>query len=182
MWWSDGVMIACVVPGASAGGGHRCQAAAVVTSAAPAGFPVRGIGVSSHDHAYGPIGWPAVAASGVRFAYVKATEGLSYTNPYFASDNSAAKAAGLLVGAYVFARPDLGNPVGQADYFIDRAAWHDDPQTLVPFVDLEWPYAGLHLSTCYGLTPGAMTTWIHAFIDRIRTRIGRAPMIYTNTP
>src|SRR2546430_9661004 len=180
MWWSDGVMIACVVPGASAGGGHRCQAAAVVTSAAPAGFPVLGIDVSSHDHAYGPIGWPAVAASGVRFAYVKATEGLSYTNPYFASDNSAAKAAGLLVGAYVFARPDLGNPVGQADYFFDRSLWTADSQTLIPFVDIEWPYGALHLGPCYNLTEAQLSAWLHAFIERIQARVGRPPMIYTN--
>jgi len=109
--------------------------------AAPAGYPVSGIDVSSHDHSVFPLDWAAVAASGVNFAYVKAAEGNFYTNPYFATDYQAAKNAGLYAGAYVFARPDLGDPVGQANYFLDASLWTPDSQTLIPFVDIEWPYS-----------------------------------------
>jgi GH25 family lysozyme M1 (1,4-beta-N-acetylmuramidase) len=148
--------------------------------AAPAGYPVSGIDVSSHDHSVFPIDWAAVAASGVKFAYVKATEGDFYANPYFAPDYQAAKNAGLYAGAYVFARPDLGDPVGQADYFFDRSLWTADSQTLIPFVDIEWPYGALHLGPCYNLTESQLSTWLHAFVERIQARIGRPPMIYTN--
>jgi GH25 family lysozyme M1 (1,4-beta-N-acetylmuramidase) len=165
-------------PGAAPSG--RSGARSAAGAAVPAGFPVAGIDVSSHDHSVYPIDWAAVAASGVKFAYVKATEGAFYTNPYFATDYQTARNAGLYAGAYVFARPDLGDPVGQADYFFDRSLWTADNQTLIPFVDVEWPYGALHLGPCYNLTAPQITTWLHAFIDRIQAKIGRPPMIYTN--
>jgi GH25 family lysozyme M1 (1,4-beta-N-acetylmuramidase) len=163
----------------AAPGSARSQSGAR-TAAAPAGYPVTGIDVSSHDHSVFPINWADVAASGTQFAYVKAAEGNFYTNPYFAADYQAAKNAGLYAGAYVFARPDLGDPVGQADYFFNASLWTPDSQTLIPFVDIEWPYGALHLPACWGLTTAQMSAWLHAFVDRIQARIGRPPMIYTN--
>src|SRR5947209_2875275 len=145
------------------------------------GYPVSGIDVSSHDHTVADIDWAAVAGSGVRFAYVKATEGTFYTNPYFTTDYQSARNNGLYAGAYVFGRPDLGDPVGQADYFLDRSLWTGDSQNLIPFLDLEWPYGALHLPACWGLTPAQMTAWIHGFLTEVQSRIGRAPMIYTNS-
>ena len=146
-----------------------------------ASFPVTGIDVSSHDHSVHPINWPVVAARGTRFAYIKSTEGRTYTNPYFAADYQGARDAGLLVGAYAFGRPDLGDPVGQADYFVKQSKWTPDTATLVPFLDIEWPYGALHLPACWGLTPVQMTQWIRAFLTEVTTKIGRRPMIYTNT-
>ncbi|WP_432833107.1 GH25 family lysozyme [Dactylosporangium sp. CA-092794] len=160
--------------------GLRASAVAPGVPGAPAGYSVLGVDVSSHDHSQFPIDWPGVAASGVKFAYVKASEGQFYTNPYFHDDNVAAKAAGLLTGAYAFGRPDLRDPVGEANFFIDHAEWRNDAQTLVPFLDLEWPYSSLKLPDCYGLTPAEMVAWIHAYADRVRARTGRAMMIYTN--
>jgi GH25 family lysozyme M1 (1,4-beta-N-acetylmuramidase) len=146
-----------------------------------ASFPVTGIDVSSHDHSIYPLNWPAVAASGTKFAYIKATEGHTYTNPYFAADHDAAKASGLYAGAYAFGRPDLGDPAGQADHFIDESAWTPSPESLIPFLDIEWPYSALHLGACYGLSPTQMSSWIRQFLQRVTQRIGRVPMIYTNT-
>ncbi|MGC9668746.1 GH25 family lysozyme [Planosporangium sp. 12N6] len=146
---------------------------------APAGYPVTGIDVSSHDHGSGKtVDWPGLAASGIKFAYVKATEGTSYTNPYFASDYNSAKGQGIYVGAYAFGRPDLGNPVGQADHFYDRMQWTRDGRTLPPFVDMEWPWFS-GVNSCYNLTPGQITSWLHAFLDRLQARTGQIPMIYT---
>ncbi|MFF5233397.1 GH25 family lysozyme [Dactylosporangium sp. NPDC000521] len=62
-----------------------------------------------------------------------------------------------------------------------HAGFTRDAQTLVPFVDLEWPYAGIRIDDCYNLNPQQTRAWIRAFIDRIQARIGRKPMIYTNT-
>ncbi|MBM0225851.1 GH25 family lysozyme [Micromonospora sp. ATA51] len=146
----------------------------------PAGYTIRGIDVSSHDHNLGPIDWPAVAANGYKFAYIKATEGRTYLNPYFAEDYRGAKAAGLLVGAYHFARPDSRDPVTEANFFIDNAQFAKDSQTLVPMVDIEWPYWS-GAPTCYGLTTTEFSNWIRAFSNQVKTRIGRVPMIYTNT-
>lgn len=146
----------------------------------PAGY-VGGLDISSHDHGRYDVHWPTEVAAGSQFVYIKATEATTYVNPHFRSDYAAAKAAHRYVGAYVYARPDLGDPVGQADFFLKHAQFSHDAQTLVPFVDLEWPYEGVQTDDCYNLTPDQLRDWIHAFIGRIEQSIGRRPMIYTNT-
>ncbi|MFG2039722.1 GH25 family lysozyme [Dactylosporangium sp. NPDC048998] len=157
------------------------QAVAAIQAGRPAGFPVGGIDLSSHDHGRFTVHWPTEVAAGSQFVYIKATEGTGYVNPHFAADYAAARAAGRYVGAYVYARPDRGDPVGQAEFFLRHAKFTRDARTLVPFVDLEWPYAGVRAGDCYDLTPQQMRAWIRAFVDRIEAGIGRKPMIYTNT-
>ncbi len=199
-WWAvgtaavllGGILVRSFVGTASAGttvpdGGGWAHAGAAPGSRATGAhadamsdYPVSGIDVSSHDHTSAGIDWPAVAASGVAFAYVKATEGTFYANPYFAADYQSAKNSGLYAGAYAFGRPDLGDPVGQADYFIDQSLWTGDSQTLIPFLDIEWPYSALHLSACWNLSPAQMSAWIRSFLTEVQARIGRPPMIYTN--
>lgn len=65
----------------------------------PADYPVRGIDVSHHQRA---IGWRQVKASGVDFAYLKASEGGDHRDRTFAANAQAAAQAGLPVGAYHF--------------------------------------------------------------------------------
>ncbi|HWO60730.1 MAG TPA: GH25 family lysozyme [Umezawaea sp.] len=169
---SDGSAHAALAPGSAA---PRMGATAL-----PPGYAVNGIDVSSHDHANGKtVDWAGQRAAGDEFAFVKATEGTSYVNPYYGQDYQGAKAAGLYVGAYAFGRPDLGNPAGQADHFVDHIQWTADGRTLPPFLDLEWPYiAGT--PDCYGLSQSAMRSWISTFLTTVQARIGRVPMIYTN--
>ncbi len=157
------------------------RAVAEIRATRPAGYPVGGLDISHHDHRYFAPHWRTEVAAGSQFVYIKATEGTTYVNPNFAADYAAARAAGRYVGAYVFARPDLGRPVEQADYFLRHARFTRDRQTLVPFVDLEWPYDGVRANGCYNLNPVQMRAWISAFIGRIEHAIGRKPMIYTNT-
>jgi GH25 family lysozyme M1 (1,4-beta-N-acetylmuramidase) len=155
-------------------------------AAQPAGYPINGIDVSSNNHNSGQsINWAGRRAAGDEFAYVKATEGTSYVNPFYSQDYNGAKSAGLYTGAYAFARPDLGNAVGQANYLVDHMGWATDGLTLPPFLDLEWPYLlsnGSHVAPypCYGLSTGQMTSWISTFLGQVQSRIGRTPMIYTN--
>jgi GH25 family lysozyme M1 (1,4-beta-N-acetylmuramidase) len=164
---------------ANADRGGAGRAEAVAGGVPGPQYTVRGIDVSSHDHStFKTIDWAGQAAKGVSFAYVKATETNNYVNPYFARDYADAKKAGLLVGAYTFARPDHRDPVGDANIFIDNAAWKNDSQTLVPFVDLEWPYFKT-VGACYNLDQTAMRAWIQAFLDQVQARIGRKAMIYT---
>jgi len=151
-----------------------------IVTGRPAGY-VGGLDISSHDHGKFEPQWQTEVAAGSEFVYIKATEGTTYVNPHFKSDYAAAKSAHRYVGAYVYARPDRGDPEGQADFFLKHAQFTKDEKTLVPFVDLEWPYEGLALGDCYNLTPDQLTAWIHAFIGRIESTIGRKPMIYTNT-
>ncbi|HEX6499883.1 MAG TPA: GH25 family lysozyme, partial [Micromonosporaceae bacterium] len=145
---------------------------------APPGYP-QGIDVSSNDHDYGtPPDWPTLAANGYTFAYVKATEGTTYTNPYFATDYAAAKQNGLDVGAYVFARPDSPDPAAQADYLYQQMKWTADGKTLPPMIDMEWPYFSGY-NACYNLTVDQMVNWLTTFVKELRGKIGVAPVIYT---
>jgi hypothetical protein len=53
----------------------------------------QGVDVASFQHPGGAaINWSQVASAGYRFAFVKATQGNYYTNPYFSSDYQASSA------------------------------------------------------------------------------------------
>jgi GH25 family lysozyme M1 (1,4-beta-N-acetylmuramidase) len=149
-----------------------------IAPAVPPNYPITGVDVSNHQ---GTIAWNAVAASGQRFAYAKATEGVHFVDPYFAANYLNAKANNLFIGAYHYARPDRSTGRAQADYFLDRAQYRNDGRTLPPMLDIEWPWEGSGSAyPCYGLSPGQMVSWIRDFVERIRARTGQRTMIYTN--
>lgn len=78
---------------------------------------IRGVDVSDWQSG---IDWGAVAAAGYSFALIKATEGTGNTQATFAPYRRAIPAAGLgPVLLYHFARPENGNPEGQADHYCD---------------------------------------------------------------
>lgn len=137
---------------------------------------VAGMDVSGYQ---GNVNWSAAYANGARFAYVKATEGTYYTNPYFAQQYNGSYNVGMIRGAYHFARPDTTTGATQADYFVNHGGgWSADAKTLPGVVDLEYnPYG----ATCYGLSKAGMASWISSFSNRYRTRTGRYPVIYTST-
>jgi GH25 family lysozyme M1 (1,4-beta-N-acetylmuramidase) len=135
-----------------------------------------GMDVSSFQ---GNINWGAAKANGARFAYIKATEGVTYRNPYFGSQYTGSYNAGIIRGAYHFALPDRSSGTTQADFFVDHGGgWSKDGKTFPPAIDLEWnPYG----SSCYGKSASQMVAWIHAFANRVKARTGRDPVFYTST-
>ncbi|MDH6117806.1 lysozyme [Kitasatospora sp. GAS204B] len=148
----------------------------------PAGAPkplvtqTPGLDVSSYQ---GNVNWSTAAADGARFAYVKATEGTGYTNPYFAQQYNGSYNAGLIRGAYHFALPNASSGATQAGYFVGHGGgWSADGKTLPPALDIEYnPYG----ATCYGLSQSAMVSWIHDFGNTVARLTGRYPTIYTTT-
>ncbi|GGP80820.1 lysozyme [Saccharothrix coeruleofusca] len=155
--------------------GHGDQRIAIDTDP-DAQAAVYGIDVSGHQ---GNVDWAAQWHAGKRFAYVKATEGTGYTNPYFAQQYNGSYNIGMIRGAYHFALPDRSGGAAQANYFVDNGGgWSGDGKTLPGALDVEYnPYG----STCYGLSASAMTGWILAFSDTYHARTGRWPVIYTST-
>ncbi len=149
------------------------------TSAAPADFGtaavVEGIDVSSHQ---GNVDWAAQWNAGKRFAYVKATEGNYYTNPYFAQQYNGSYNIGMIRGAYHFATPNDSSGANQANYFVDHGGgWSGDGKTLPGALDIEYnPYG----ATCYGLSQSAMVSWIRDFLNTYKSRTGRDAVIYSN--
>lgn len=147
----------------------------LLSSQALPGGPTQGMDVSSYQQ---NVDWNTAAANGAQFAYVKASEGTGYLNPFFSSQYGGAYQAGLVRGAYHFALPNQANGTDQANYFINNGgAWIADGRTLPPMLDIEYnPYAG---NVCYDLTPGQMSSWIADFSNTVYSRTGRYPMIYS---
>ena len=65
----------------------------------PADYPIHGIDVSKYQ---GTIDWNAVAGSGVKFVWIKATEGGDLVDERFQANWQGAKLAGIPHGAYHF--------------------------------------------------------------------------------
>jgi GH25 family lysozyme M1 (1,4-beta-N-acetylmuramidase)/5-hydroxyisourate hydrolase-like protein (transthyretin family) len=145
-------------------------ALATVTGTAVAALAATGIDVSSHQHST-TLSWTAVEADGISFAFVKATEGRTYTNPYFASDWAAARRHGIYRGAYHFAWPRAGTAVRQARFFVATAGLADQPGDLPPVLDLE---------RTGGLGVGALRTWTRTWLETVRDLTGRTPAIYVS--
>jgi GH25 family lysozyme M1 (1,4-beta-N-acetylmuramidase) len=152
-------------------------------TAGPIPGALQGVDVASFQHPGGAaIRWAKVAAAGIQFAAVKATEGAYYQNPYALRDLGNAKAAGLSVVAYAFAIPNgngsSASPVGQADYllaYLAKAGGAPPPIEL----DIEYnPYG----AECYGLSKTAMVSWITRFNAEVQAKTGQEPIIYTAPP
>jgi len=137
---------------------------------------VAGIDVSGHQ---GNVDWGHWWGQGKRFAYVKATEGTGYRNPYFAQQYNGSYNIGMIRGAYHFALPDRSSGAAQANYFVDHGGgWSRDGKTLPGALDMEYnPYG----PTCYGHSQAGMAAWIRDFHDTYHARTGRWPVIYTST-
>jgi len=121
----------------------------------------------------------AAKAAGAVFAYVKDTAGVGYVNPNFLTQFRAVKAAGLLRGAYHYARPDKSSGADQARYLHSHnGKWFSDGMTLPPAIDLE---ATDDAPECYGLDPAGMVSWITDFSNTMTRLTGHHPMIYTTT-
>ena len=66
---------------------------------APRDYAIHGIDVSKYQ---GDIDWDAVAASGVKFVWIKATEGGDHADEKFQANWDGAKRVGIAHGAYHF--------------------------------------------------------------------------------
>src|SRR5690348_9287187 len=78
-----------------------------------------GIDVSGYQPS---INWASVKSSGRSFAFIKATEGTTFTSSTLTSQMSGAKTAGVLTGVYHFARYDLNSASAEASHFLAVAA------------------------------------------------------------
>lgn len=148
---------------------------------APGGISVQavqteGVDVSGHQ---GNVAWSTLWNSGVKWAYVKATEGTYYKNTYFTQQYNGSYNIGMIRGTYHFATPDTTTGAAQADYFVNNGGgWSKDGRTLPGVLDIEWnPYG----ATCYGKTQAGMVAWIQDFVNRYKYRTGRDAVIYTAT-
>ena len=127
-----------------------------------------GIDVS---HWQGTIDWPRVAGAGKKFVFLKASEGRNYTDPTYAGNRQAAKAAGLRTGAYHFARPETvaGDAVGEAQVFVAAAKLQSGD--LRPVLDIE---------VNGGLGVAALQAWVRTWLDEVYRLTGQRAIVYTS--
>ncbi|MEU4929968.1 lysozyme [Streptomyces yokosukanensis] len=137
---------------------------------------LEGVDVASHQ---GNVGWSTLWGDAIKWAYTKATEGTSYTNPYFTQQYDGSYKVGMVRGAYHFATPDASSGSAQADYFLAHGGgWTKDGKTLPGVLDIEWnPYG----DSCYGKSKSGMVDWVRDFLNRYKDRTGRDAVIYTAT-
>jgi lysozyme len=166
---------------ANVGSAHSPQIARQLsgspTTPPPAEAGGLGVDVADYQHPGGAaINWPRVAAAGYKFAFIKATEGDYYGNPYYAADLAQAKAAGLNVAGYHFAVPNVSGGASQADYAVRDSDYTTNGHTMPLALDIEYnPYG----AECYGLSHARMVSWISAFAAEVRRLTGQRPIIYT---
>ncbi|KAF8068677.1 glycoside hydrolase family 25 protein [Lyophyllum atratum] len=136
----------------------------------------QGIDVSGYQP---NVDWAAAKANGLSFAFIKATEGTTFTSSSFSSQYTGATNAGFIRGAYHFAHPDSSSGATQANYFLAHGGgWSGDGITLPGALDIEYNPNG---ATCYGLSASAMVSWVSDFSNTYHSATGRYPIIYTTT-
>ena len=67
----------------------------------------RPLGIDVSHYQGSSINWTSVRTSGVSFAWAKASEGTGFTDATFTINEANAKAAGVFIGGYHYARFDL---------------------------------------------------------------------------
>lgn len=130
-----------------------------------AGYSVHGIDVSAYQ---GRIDWPEVARHRVRFAFIKASEGATLRDPRFARNWRAARAAGILSGAYHYFQPNRDGAV-QAKLFIGLVPLA--PGDLPPVLDVE--AARFH-------DVAELRREVRQWLELVQTHYGVRPILYSN--
>ena len=135
------------------------------------GMPVQGIDISRHQ---GAIDWDAVRRSGMRFVFIKATEGRDHMDPNFAANWQAAKAAGIPRAAYHF-MTWCSTAAEQAAWF--RSIVPNDLDALPPVLDLEW---NNHSSCKNKFNRETVLEKVRVMLAEMERATGKLPIIYTD--
>ncbi len=129
------------------------------------GYSVHGIDVSAYQ---GRINWDEVATHNVRFAFIKASEGITLRDPRFRRNWAAAQRAGIYRGAYHYFQPNYDG-AQQANLFTRTVPL--TPGDLPPVLDVEHPE--FH---DVAAMRGHVATWLRL----VERHYGVRPILYSN--
>ncbi len=155
-----------------------------IVAAGPGGR-ILGVDLSRWQSSDQPLDFNRMAAAGVGFAFIKGSDGLltedALAIPHVTTWAPAAKAAGILVGYYHFARipvtADLAVIVADAQMQAAQASTRladlggYDTRTLPYVLDMEG------VST--KISDEAVTLWTITWLDAMQAATGRAPIMYS---
>ncbi|HZY38662.1 MAG TPA: GH25 family lysozyme [Mucilaginibacter sp.] len=135
----------------------------------PVKYPIHGIDVSSYQ---GLIDWQKVKnmhqdSVRINFAYIKATEGILLTDPYFMRNWRACQRVGMVAGAYHFFRPRSSGKL-QARFFLANISVQKG--NLPPVVDVE---------SLDGVTQEKMRKELDDFLKEVSLKTKTKPIIYS---
>lgn len=130
-------------------------------------YPVLGLDISHHQ---GEVDWKQIKSQGIRFVYMKATEGGNFKDPAFSRNWKQAKKENIHIGAYHFFTL-CKKGAEQAENYIDSVPL--DPLALPPAIDFEFqgncgarPEKELVLKELFGC------------IRRVKEKYGKQPVLY----
>jgi GH25 family lysozyme M1 (1,4-beta-N-acetylmuramidase) len=130
------------------------------------------------------INWTSVKNGGISFAWTKAAEataadGYNHPSDDFIANENNGKAAGVYMGAYYFAHPELDSPGVAAASFWSAAGSYilADGKTLMPMLDMEVFTAHVG-ATSYS---DWANQWCNAIVaDAAAVGVSVKPMIYVS--
>lgn len=126
-----------------------------------------GIDVSNRNPG---VNMAEVKRAGAGWAYLKATEGVDFTDGLYAGYRRQAIACGLPFGAYHFGHPQPGrSPEAEVAHFLSTTKAAGGFGQLRPALDLEW--------TMYN--PEATAAWALRFLELVEAETGVVPMFYS---
>lgn len=127
---------------------------------------IKGMDIS---HYQGDVSWRAIAEnSDVRFVYIKATEGSTYSDPNFEKNWKGASSNGITVGAYHF-YVLTSTGADQANNFIDVVP--KKKGTLPPAIDIETNVT----------SQSNFKSQLADYVSLIRKHYGQKPVFYVPT-
>ncbi|GAB3239082.1 hypothetical protein GCM10027346_32050 [Hymenobacter seoulensis] len=129
------------------------------------GYSVHGIDVSAYQ---GQINWPEVAEHNVRFAFIKASEGVTLRDVRFQRNWKGARAAGIYRGAYHYFQPNYDG-AQQANLFTRTVPLA--PGDLPPVLDVE--HAEFH-------DVAQMRRGVAIWLRLVERHYGVRPILYSN--
>lgn len=133
-------------------------------------YPIRGVDVS---HYQGEIDWSVLSQQGIRFAFIKATEGSSHIDERFMENWDRAAKTDLRIGAYHFFSFESAGKT-QAANFCSRVT--AVANMLPPVVDVE-PY-GTYSDIDHIIKKQVMTELMD-YLSIVGEKYGIKPIIYT---
>jgi lysozyme len=138
----------------------------------PRDYPIQGIDVSKYQ---GNIDWDAVKNSGVKFVWIKATEGGDRADERFEANWAGAKQVGIAHGAYHFVYWCRA-PMDEVTWFEQHVPIEAD--SLPPVLDVE---SDSESKTCHRHLEQQQTIAdMKLMLEEMERHFGKKPIIYTS--
>jgi lysozyme len=125
--------------------------------------------------------WKRAKEAGIRFAFIKATDGTSWVDPHFAAHWKGAKAEDIDRGAYHFFRNNL-NAMQQADHFVKTLGGDLGELHLVVDVEDKGTVAltAARIMAAIGAPTATVETAVKIFVQRVIMLTSHPVMVYTS--